>query len=366
MFRRIWLSSAAATIAAAMVLSAASYAWAQDTYRMRVQTAIPSGAMSFEMLERFADRVGTMSGDRLNIRILAAGAIVPSQEILESVDSGLIEAGFAWPQFWAGKNSATALFSNTPVWPRAGLDQLTHLAWMYEGGGAELYEELLQEVISVNVVSFFVTPSGWQPLGWFKGPLEGIEQFRSIKYRSPPGIAGQIFQEAGVTAVFMPGSEILPAAERGVIDAAEWINPVEDLPFGFHQVFDHYYLASMHQFVDVGEIVINGDFWSSLPEDLQEVVRVAARATIIDTYVADIARNAAAIETLRTEHGVTVAPTPPDIHNALMEAGGAVLEKGSAENAFFKKVVEHQEAFAEKIRPSWGEVLKIYGDLEAE
>lgn len=366
MLERVRLNSIAAAIGAGVMLSTATYAWAEDSYRMRIQTAIPSGAMSFEMLERFADRVGIMSGDRLDVRVLAAGAIVPSQQILESADSGLIEAGFAWPQFWSGKNSATALFSNTPVWPRAGLDELTHLSWMYEGGGAELYEELLQEVIGVNVVSFLVTPSGWQPLGWFKGPLEGIEQFRSIKYRSPPGIAGQIFQEAGVTAVFMPGSEILPAAERGVIDAAEWINPVEDLPFGFHQVFDHYYLASMHQFIDVGEIIINGDFWESLPEDLQEIVRVAARATLMDTYMADIARNVAAIETLRTEHGVTVAPTPADIHNALMEAGGVVLANGAAENEFFKRVIEHQEAFAEKVQPSWGEVLKIYGDLEVD
>lgn len=366
MFRNLKNAGRGLVFALPIVLSGASFATAQETFQMRIQTAIPSGAMSFEMLERFADRVATMSGDRLKVRVLASGAVVPSQQILEAVDSGLIEAGYAWPQFWSGKNAAAALFSNTPVWPRAGLDELTHLAWMYEGGGQDLYTELLQDVIGVNVVSFFVTPSGWQPLGWFKGPLEGIEQFRSIKYRSPPGIAGQIFQEAGVTAVFMPGSDILPAAERGVIDAAEWINPVEDLPFGFHQVFDHYYLASMHQFVDVGEIVINGDFWSSLPPDLQEMVTVAARATIIDTYMADIARNAAAIETLRTEHGVTVAPTPADIHNALMDAGGVVLEKGAAENEFFAKVVEHQEAFADKVKPSWGAVLKIYGDLEVE
>lgn len=361
-----WLKGLAVSLASSFCLFAASPTLAQDTFQMRIQAAVPSGAMSFEMLERFADRVETMSAGRLSIRVLGAGAIVPSSRILESVDSGLLEAGFAWPQFWAGKHPATALFSNSPVWPRSGLDELSHLAWMYEGGGQEIYDELLQEVIGVDVVSLFVTPSGWQPLGWFEKPIENMEQFRSIKYRSPPGLAGQIFQEAGVTTVFLPGPEVLPAAERGVIDGAEWINPVEDLPFGFHQVFDNYYLASVHQFIDIGEIIINETFWDGLPEDLQEMVRTASRATIIDTFVADIARNADAIKTLETEHGVTVRPTPTDVHAELMAAAGRVLEKNSADNEFFKRVVTSQEEFADKTKGSWGEVLKIYGDLPAE
>ncbi|MCZ0813317.1 TRAP transporter substrate-binding protein [Roseovarius sp. EGI FJ00037] len=366
LYKHEWMKGFAASLFSGLWLFTASPAVAEDTYQMRIQAAVPSGAMSFEMLERFGDRVESMSNGRLSVRVLAAGAVVPSSRILESVDSGLLEAGFAWPQFWAGKHPATALFSNSPVWPRSGLDELSHLAWMYEGGGEEIYEELLQEVIGVDVVSFFVTPSGWQPLGWFNEPIENMEQFRQIKYRSPPGLVGQIFQEAGVTTVFLPGPEVLPAAERGVIDAAEWINPVEDLPFGFHQVFDNYYLASVHQFIDIGEIIVNQQFWESLPADLQEMVRTAARATIIDTFVADIARNADAIRTLKTEHGINVRPTPPDIHAELMAAAGRVLEKNSGDNPFFKRVVESQEAFAGKTKESWGEILKIYGDLSED
>lgn len=340
-----------------------SIASAEETFRMRIQTAVPSGAMSFEMLEKFARRLDVMSGGRLQVKVLGAGAIVPSPQILDSVNKGILEAGYAWPQYWGGKHPATSLFSNTPVWPMAGLDQLTHFAWMYEGGGLELYQDLLQNVIGVNVVSVFVTPSGWQPLGWSNKPIENIAQFRRIKYRSPPGLAGEIFKEANVSAVFLAGEEIIPSAERGVIDAAEWINPVEDMAFGFQHAFKYYYLASIHQFIDVGEIVINGEFWNKLPRELQEMIRTAAQATIMDTFNNDIVRNAKAIKTLQEKHGITVSATPPDIHAALMEAAGKVLKRHSDENAFFKKVVDSQQDFARTVAPWWGQVLRIYDGL---
>lgn len=337
-------------------------ALAQEKLRMRIQAAVPAGAMSFEMLQRFGKRVEAMSGGRLQVQVFGAGAIVPSPRILDSVDRGVLEAGFAWPQYWAGKHAATSLFSNTPVWPMAGLDEMTHFAWMYEQGGYEMYHELLQKVIGVNVVSVFVTPSGWQPLGWFKVPIKDMAQFKRLKYRSPPGLAGEIFKEAGITAVFMPGEEIIPAAERGVIDGAEWINPVEDIPFGFQQVFKHYHLASIHQFIDVGEIVISGKFWSRLTPDLQEMIRTAGKATMMDTYTADIARNAAVLKKLRAD-GITVSPTPPDVHAALMQAAQRVLQQHSQKDPFFKKVVDSQAQFARAAQPWWGEVLRIYHDL---
>ncbi|HUE46320.1 MAG TPA: TRAP transporter substrate-binding protein [Aestuariivirgaceae bacterium] len=355
------LVSALMLVVVASVLQPSS-ASAQEKLRMRIQAAVPSGAMSFEMLQRFGKRLEVMSDGRLQVQVLGAGAIVPSPRILDSVDRGVLEAGFAWPQYWAGKHAATALFSNTPVWPMAGLDQMTHFAWMYEQGGDELYHELLQKVIGVNVVSVFVTPSGWQPLGWFKAPIKDMAQFRRLKYRSPPGLAGEIFKEAGVTAVFMPGEEIIPAAERGVIDGAEWINPVEDLPFGFQQVFKHYHLASIHQFIDVGEIVISGKFWSRLTPAMQEMVRTAAKATMIDTFTADIARNAAVLKKLRAE-GITVSATPPDVHAALMQAAQKVLERHAQKDPFYKKVVDSQIEFARAVQPWWGEVLRIYQDL---
>jgi TRAP-type mannitol/chloroaromatic compound transport system substrate-binding protein len=351
-----------AAVVAWMLL--APSAWAQEKFRMRIQAAVPSGAMSFEMLQKFGKDLGTMSGGRLQVQVLAAGAIVPSARILDSVDKGILEAGFAWPQFWAGKHPATALFSNTPVWPMAGLDQLTHFSWFYDHGGQAMYQELLQKVIGVNVVSVFITPSGWQPLGWFNAPIKSMEQFKRLKYRSPPGLAGEIFKEAGVTAVFLPGEEIIPAAERKVIDGAEWINPVEDVAFGFQDVFKYYQLASIHQFIDVGEIIINGKFWDRLPPDLQHMIRVAAKATMIDTFNADIKRNSLTLQKLR-QQGIVVSATPAEVHKALMEAAQRVLERGSRADPFYKKVVDSQMEFARTVAPWWGEVLKMYHDLSS-
>lgn len=354
-----------------MVAAVAAFAWAalpndaaaQDTYRMRIQAAVPSGSMSFEMLENFAERLDRMSNGRLKVRVLGAGAIVPSNRILDSVNNGTIEAGFAWPQFWAGKHPATALFSNTPVWPMAGLDMLTHFSWFYEGGGQELYQELLEEKVGLKAKSFFVTPSGWQSLGWFNKPIESIEDFRNTKYRSPPGLAGEIFAEAGIPTVTLMGEEIIPAAERGVIEAAEWISPVEDVPFGFPEAFDRFYLTSVHQFIDVGEVVISQQFWDGLPPDLQAMIEVAAQATIIETFNNDIKRNSEMLAQLEEKYGVTVSPTPPDIHAALVEAANRVLQKHSGENEYYKKVVEHQKAYARMVIPWWGRVLNTYQDL---
>lgn len=335
---------------------------AQETYRMRIQAAVPSGAMSFEMLERFAKRLDTMSSGRLKVRILGAGSVVPSGRILDSVDKGVLEGGFAWPQFWAGKHPATALFSNTPVWPMAGLDMLTHFSWYYEGGGQELYRVLLQKEIGLNVVSFFVTPSGWQSLGWFNKPINSMEDFKQLKYRSPPGLAGEIFIEAGITAVSLVGEEVIPSAERGVIDGADWISPVEDVPFGFPDAFKYFYVAAMHQFIDVGEIIINKGFWDKLPKDLQAMVQTAAQATIIETFNNDISRNSAMLKKLK-DGGTIIGTTPPDIHAAMMKAADRVLKKHSEKNPYFKKVVEHQTAYARTVVPWWGRVLRVYDKL---
>lgn len=354
---------AVAALSAALLVQAPATVSAQETYTMRIQSAVASGAMSYEMLGRFAERLDTMSGGRLDVELFSAGAIVPSPRILDAVNDGTLEAGFAWPQYWAGKHPAASLFSNTPVWAMAGMDSLTHLSWMYEGGGLEMYEELLAEKIGVDVVPVFVTPSGWQPLGWFNTPVESWEQFKELSYRSPPGLAGEIYKEAGANVTFLTGEEIVPAAERGVIDGAEWLNPLEDMSFGLHDAFDRYYLTTVHQFMDIGEVVINGDFWDSLPADLQAMIRTAALATIVETYSNDILRNAEALNTLRDEHGVTIEPTPPDIHAALMEAAGRVLERRSAEDAFFREVVDSQSEFARTTQPWWGEVLRMYEGL---
>lgn len=213
------------------------------------------------------------------------------------------------------------------------------------------------------MVAFINLMSGGQPLGWFKEPITSLEDFRKLKYRSPPGITGELFTNMGVTTVALPGGELVPAAQRGVIDAAEWINPGEDIRLGLHQVWKHYYLQGMHQASDLGSIVINKDFWEKLPADLQKIIEIAAKASVTDSIAVNIAENGKAIQVLQDEHGVTIHDTPPDLYPAFAASSAKIMTEYSAKDPFFKKVADSQKSFAEVTVPYWTKLLGLYKNL---
>src|SRR5690349_11059379 len=303
---------------AAVTFAAASAVAQEEPVKIRPQAAVPSASIYYELLQRYAERIGKMSNGRVAIEVLPDGAIVSAFEILDAVDKGVVEAGYAWTHYWSGKHPAAGLFSNPMAGAGAGLDQISHLAWLMEGGGNELYHKFYAQILKVNVEPFMVQPMGPDPLGWFKRPIENVADFRKMKYRAPPGITGEIFKEMGVGAVALPGGEIVPAAQRGVIDAAEWIGPADDMALGFHTVFKHYYLQGLHQSTDVGELLINKTQWNKLPADLKAIVEGAAMASMTETYTYNVYRNAIAIEKLKTEHKVNVHDTPKDIFPAFI------------------------------------------------
>lgn len=366
---KIWLSKAHKRRAGMAIgiglLLTYPLAAAADTERMRVQAAVPAGSLAFEILEEFADRVGAGTNGRIDVQVLSSGAIVASNEILDAVNVGQIEAGFAWPQFWSGHHPASALFSNTPVWPTAGLDQLTHFAWFYEGGGKELYNELMIEIIGKDIVSFPVTYSGGQPLGWTNEEIETFDEFKALRYRSPPGLIGETFEEAGISTVFLGPEELVPAAERGIVDMAGWINPVEDYAMGFQDIFDYYYLSSVHQFVDVGEIVINASFYNGLSESERSIISTAAQSVLMESYLRDIHQNARMLKTLQDDYGVMLRTTPPEINSELLDAASRVLERHSEEDEFFARVVDAQREYANATAQWWGTLLGTYKDLNS-
>src|SRR5918993_4515171 len=309
-----WL---AALVALALVGSA-SPGVAQQ--KIRMQTAVPSASIYFELLKRYAERVDRMSNGRIKIEVLPDGAIVPAFEILDAVDKGIVEGGYAWTHYWSGKHPAAGLFSNPMAGAGVGLDQLSHIAWIFEGGGYELYRRLYSDILKVNVEPLFVQPMGPDPLGWFKQPIASTADFKKMKYRSPPGITGEIFKEMGVAAVAMPGGEIVPAAQRGVIDAAEWIGPADDLNLGLQTVWKHYYLQGLHQSTDVGELLFNKGFYDKLSPDLKEILKTAALASMAETYTYNVARNAQAIVKLRNEFKVEIHDTPKDFFPEFVRA----------------------------------------------
>ncbi len=276
---------------------------AEKTYTMRLQTAVPSASIYYDLLKRFGQRLELMSAGRLKVEVLPDGAVVQAFEILDAVDKGIVEAGFAWTHYWSGKHPASLLFSAPIAGAGAGLDQMSHMAWLTEGGGNQLYKKLFKDILKVDVEAYMIQPMGPDPLGWFKAPINTLDDFRKLKYRAPPGIVSEVFKEIGVGAVSMPGGEIVPSAQRGVIDAAEWISPADDMLLGFHTVWKNYYLQGLHQATDVGDIYINKKWMAALPKDLVAIVEAAVMASIAYTYTYNVAKNAAALKELKEKHG---------------------------------------------------------------
>jgi len=331
--------------------------------KIRMQTAVPSASIYFELLQRYADRIDKMSNGRLKIEVLPDGAIVPAFEILDAVDKGIVEAGYAWTHYWSGKHPAAGLFSNPMAGAGAGLDQLSHVAWLLEGGGLELLDKFYSDVLKLNVVAHMVQPMGPDPLGWFSRPIKSVEDFKVMKYRSPPGITGEIFKEMGVSAVALPGGEIVPAAQRGTIDAAEWIGPADDRNLGLHTVWKYYYLQGLHQSTDVGEVLYNKDFYNKLSPDLQAILKTAALASMAETYTFNVYRNAQAIVELREKHGVKIEDTPKDFFPEFVRATNVVLDRYAEKDAFFKEVLDSQRNFAKTVVPYWTKILDLYSQL---
>jgi TRAP-type mannitol/chloroaromatic compound transport system substrate-binding protein len=354
--RRVALGSAAATVAAA----ASQGAHAQQVTRMKLQAAAPAASIYFDLMKKFGERVDRMSGGRIKIEVLPDGAVVGAFEVLDAVDKGVVDAGFAWTHYWSGKNTAAALFSNPAAGGGTGLDQLSHMAWLSQGGGNALYERLFAEGLRVNIKPFMMQPMGPDPFGWFKTEIKSIEDMKKLKYRSPPGLTGEIFKEMGITAVAMPGGEIVPAAQRGVIDAAEWIGPADDMILGFHNVFKHYYLQGLHQSTDVGELLINKGVWDRLPADLKAVIEGAVLATHAETYQYNVHRNAQALARLKNDHKVIVHDTPREFFAAFMKATKTIYDREAGRNPLFKDVLESQRTFAKLVVPYWTKINGLY------
>ncbi|MFZ5558912.1 MAG: TRAP transporter substrate-binding protein [Pseudomonadota bacterium] len=361
--RRHTLWKGLATVAGLCLALTGGIAQAQQAQKMRIQTAVPSSSVYFELLKKFGDRVEKMSNGRVKVEMLPDGAVVPAFEILDAVDKGIVEAGYAWTHYWSGKHPAAGIFSNPMAGSGVGMDQLSHVAWIFEGGGYDLYRRFYSDILKVNVEPLFIQPMGPDPLGWFKSPIKNLADFQKLKYRSPPGITGEIFKEMGVSAVALPGGEIVPAAQRGVIDAAEWIGPADDINLGLHTVWKNYYLQGLHQSTDIGEVLINKKFWNSLPKDVQEIIRTAAMASMMETYTYNVYRNALAIQTLRDKHGVTVHDTPRDIYPAFVKATNTVLDRYAAKDPFFKEVLDSQRKFAQVVVPYWTKIIDLYSGL---
>ncbi len=319
---------------------------------IRVQSVIPAQADEVHMLEDFAADVAALTGGSLKIEVLPAGAVVGVRETLDAVDSGLIEGGFAWTHYWSGKHPAAMLFGSPVAGAGVGIDNIAFVSWFQYGGGKELYDQLWDEM-GMNVKGFMLQPVGPEALGWFKEPIESMADFRKYRFRTPPGIPGQTYKDIGVASVAMGGGDILPALEKGTIDAAEWCCPKPDSVFGFQKVLKHYYLQGLHQVVVNADLYINGDVYEGLTDLEKKALEVAANASLSKSMSYRIYENGKALKDLTENHGVILHDTPADYFTEYMAAAKAALETNAAENEFFAEVWQSQKDFAEVAVPFW-------------
>jgi TRAP-type mannitol/chloroaromatic compound transport system substrate-binding protein len=346
--RRKFLKGAAAAGAGAASLGFPMIAKAQSPIVIKMQGAWSSTDIFNEMAMEFVTRVNEMSGGRLRVDYLVGGAVVKPFEVTDAVSKGVLDAGHTVPVYWYGKSKVASLFGSGPI---NGCDAFQTLAWIYRGGGQDLYNELLQK-IGLNYVGFFANPMPTQPLGWFKKPITDAKQLKGLKYRTV-GLAADLFQEMGSKVTQLPGGEIVPALERGVIDAFEFNNPTSDMRFGAQDVIKNYELGSFHQAMEFFEIILNKKKWDSMPKDLQAIWRYGVEAASQSNYWTAMKNYPQDLEVLRTKHKVNVLRTPKSVFQAQLNAWDVLTKRLSDEDPFFKKVVESQRGWAKKVVPYW-------------
>jgi len=319
---------------------------------LKCQTVISAKADEVKMLKDWGNDITALTNGEIKFEILPAGTVVGVKETLDAVDKGLIDCGFAWTHYWSGEHPAAMLFGSPVAGAGVGIDNIAFLSWFQYGGGKELYDQLWKEM-KRDIKGFMLQPVGPEALGWFKEPINSMDDFRKYKFRTPPGIPGQTYKDIGVASVAMGGGDILPALEAGTIDAAEWCCPKPDMTFGFQKVLKHYYLQGLHQVVVNADVYINGKVYRSLTDLQKKAFEVASNASLSKSMSYRIYENGKALAELTGKHGVILHDTPADYFPAYMAAAKKSLETNAAKNKFFAKVWQSQKDFADIAVPFW-------------
>jgi TRAP-type mannitol/chloroaromatic compound transport system substrate-binding protein len=342
--RRKFLTGAAAAATGASALGFPMIVKSQSPIVIKMQGSWGSADIFNEMAQEYVKRVNEMSGGRLRIDYLLAGAVVKPFEVMDAVSRGVLDGGHTVPVYWYGKSKVASLFGSGPI---NGCDAQQTLAWIYKGGGLQLYQELLAK-LGLNAVGFFAFPMPTQPLGWFKKPVKGAQDMKGLKYRTV-GLAADLMQQMGLRVTQLPGGEIIPAMEKGVIEAFEYNNPTSDSRFGAQDTSKNYMMGSFHQAMEFFEIIFNKKKWESIPKDLQAILQYGVEAASAQNFWMAMDNYSRDLQELINKHKVNVIRTPRSIFQEQLKAWDVVNQKLQAEDPFFKKVVESQLAWAKRV-----------------
>jgi len=341
--RRKFISGAAVAGAAALGFPAVTRAQ-NAPISMRFQSTWPANDIFHEFARDYAQKVNDMAGGQLTIEVLPAGAVVKAFDLLDAVSAGTLDGGHGVVAYWYGKNTAVALWGSGPAF---GMDANMLLAWHEYGGGKDLLTEI-QKAMGVNVVSLMYGPMPTQPFGWFKRPVTKVEDVKGVKFRTV-GLAIDMYTAMGLAVNALPGGEIVPALDRGLLDGAEFNNASSDLALGFQDVSKICMLQSFHQSGEQFEILFNKGKYEALPAELKAIIDYAVQAASADMSWKAIQRNSQDYIELKTKDKVNFYKTPDAILQQQLKIWDEMIAKRSAENPLFKKVLESQRAFAERV-----------------
>ncbi len=339
--RRKFLAGSAA--AGAATLGFPAIVKAQGPTSFRWQSTWPAKDIFHEYAQDFATKVNDMSGGDLKIEVLPAGAVVKAFDLIDAVSKGTLDGGHGVVAYWYGKNSAMALWGSGPAF---GMDANMLLAWHKYGGGKDLLDEIYKG-LNLNVQSFLYGPMPTQPLGWFKKPVGKAEDFKGLKFRTV-GLSIDIFTGMGAAVNALPGGEIVPAMDRGLLDAAEFNNATSDRLLGFADVSKVCMLQSFHQSAEQFEILFNKQKYDALAPKLKAVITNAVEAASADMSWKAIDRYSKDYIELQTKNNVKFFKTPDAVLQRQLNVWDEVVRKKEAENALFKKVNESQKSFAQR------------------
>ncbi len=341
--RRRSLLKGAAVAAGAMTAPMISMAQA-GPISMRWQSTWPSKDIFHEYAQDFAKKVNDMTGGDLKIEVLPAGAVVPAFGLLEAVAKGTLDGGHGVLGYNYGKQNALALWSSGPAF---GMDANMILAWHKYGGGKELMVKLYNSIGMGTVHTFLYGPMATQPFGWFKKPITKTADMKGMKFRTN-GLAVDLYTAMGAAVNALPGGEIVPAMDRGLLDGAEFNNATSDRILGFPDVSKVCMLQSFHQSAETFEILFNKPKYDALPEKMKAIIANAVEAASADMSWKAIDRYSKDYIELQTKDKVKFYKTPDSILQDQLKLWDAIIEKKSAENPLFKEVLASQFAFAER------------------
>lgn len=318
------------------------------TFRWKIVTTWPANfPVLQEGVEKFARDIELMSHGRLQIQVFAGGELVPALQVFDAVSQGAVEMGHGAAYYWAGKIPAAQFFTSVPF----GMTAKGMQAWLYQGGGLELWREIYAPF---HVMPFPLGNSGVQMGGWYNKQITSLDDLKGLRMRMP-GLGGKVLKKAGGNPVLISGGEIYTALERGTIDATEWLGPFHDLRLGLDRAANYYYFPGWHEPGSELELLINKTRWQALPQDLQQIVKVAAAANGEWMYSAFEFRNSQALLEIKRKKNVKLLELPQDVLAELRRLTRITLEEEAAKNADFARVYAAYKKFQENYA-DWNEI----------